>query len=154
MDDLLVLGTTPEEVRRSVKLLITELLDAGITPNLPKSHLTPTQEIPYLGFTLQLLHDGAWLACPTEKRGQVRRDLARLLRSPTVTPRRLASVLGRLRALKPAWPTANLDTLEVSKALSTMLRQHGWTSPHLFPPLPSPACTKLSNGSTASSARL
>ena len=49
LDDILVLGNSPQEVRQSLTLVILTLTRAGFIINVKKSDLTPTQDLVYIG---------------------------------------------------------------------------------------------------------
>ena len=136
VDDIILLSSSADAAKQQLRLLLQELYNAGITPNLTKSTLTPTTQVEYLGFTLTLLPDRALVGAPKSKQGAVRRDLLRLARAKNPSPRRIAAVLGSVRALRPAWRTVLLDSFQLSRCLSHALKQtggKGWdrpTTPH------------------------
>ena len=50
LDDILVLGSSPEEGKAHVELIIWILFQLGFVINMEKSQLVPTQKIQFLGF--------------------------------------------------------------------------------------------------------
>ena len=132
VDDFLVLGHSVAVVRNSVLQLMTELISAGVAPNIAKSQLDPAATVEYLGFNLTFTPEGATIAVPTVKRKDIRQDLARFLRSQTHTARRFSSVLGKIRALHPAHPDVYLKTFHAAKGLAHLLKNHGWDKPAMM----------------------
>ena len=53
LDDWLVLGSSLQEITRARDFLLDLCAELGIHVNLPKSSLTPSQHLDYLGMTLQ-----------------------------------------------------------------------------------------------------
>ena len=138
VDDLIILSPSRAQCVADTERALNTLLDAGILPHAHKSRPTPAQRVEYLGFELDLsdpLHP--FYAVPTAKRRQVRQDTARLANTTgPVTPRRVARVLGKLRALQPALPEICLLTLPLSKGLAAMLNSsylHPWDCPTTLP---------------------
>ena len=54
LDDILVLGTTPNQVSHRTAYILQTLEDTGMVINYPKSILEPCQEVVHLGFLLDL----------------------------------------------------------------------------------------------------
>ena len=67
LDDWLVLGSSLQEITRARDFLLTLCAELGIQVNLPKSSLTPSQRLDYLGMTLQ---SSPLRAFPTQARVQ------------------------------------------------------------------------------------
>ena len=129
VDDLVLLGSSADEVARAVNTVLHELVDAGILPNLPKSTLAPSPVVEYLGFILDFTNPSRPVVrVPLEKRRKVRQDLARLSTAERCTPRRVASVLGKFRALAPAIPHACLLSFRLQQSLSRMLKHTAATT--------------------------
>ena len=131
VDDLVVLGTTQRQAESHALQLLEELLNAGVCPNLAKSQLGGRQVFEYLGFVIDLREIPS-IHVPTEKAAAVRQDLRRLARAESTTPRRVASVLGAYRALKPARKQALLDSAELATFLATIVPR-GWDNPRPIP---------------------
>ena len=49
LDDILLVGSSPEETLRALRLTIETFVQAGFTINLKKSDLTPSQDLVYIG---------------------------------------------------------------------------------------------------------
>ena len=75
------------------------LEDLGLTVNFRKSQLTPVQNIVYLGFLINL-QDGM-IQIPEGKLQGVCTAIDRLLAAVNPSARRVASVVGKLRARMP-----------------------------------------------------
>ena len=106
LDDFLILGASQEQVNEFTQQLVTLLASLGLQINVPKSQLVPTQNIQFLGFTLNLVE--ATITIPKHKLKATLDDLLSLQKKPAQTVRKLASVLGRLRALHFALPHVRL----------------------------------------------
>ena len=94
VDDILILGTCPADVRSSLATAVRLFNDVGVQVNWTKSTPTPTQRLEYLG---QILDLGRGLLHPPEAKLRATRGLARKTRrSKTATPARLASIAGQV----------------------------------------------------------
>jgi len=101
MDDLLILGTSKEECLRATRATMEVLEYFGWRINLEKSHLEPTQQIDYLGFTLNT-ESFPTISIQKAKRTSIRKEVSRLIKQDLVTARKLARLLGLLIANAPA----------------------------------------------------
>ena len=108
LDDFLVLAPTKELAAAGAAQLVDLLQDLGLTVNFCKSQLTPVQQIVYLGFLINL-HDGM-IQIPEGKLRGVCTAIDRLLAAVNPSARRVASVVGKLRALAYAVPHVRLLT--------------------------------------------
>ena len=77
IDDILIKGKSPDEVRNHVEALITLLEGLGFIVNMEKSVLTPSQRIKFLG--LQLDTSSMCLSLPGHKIRTIRGEAAQLL---------------------------------------------------------------------------
>jgi len=129
MDDLLILGRTKKECQDATQTALDTLKMFGWQINTEKSHLQPTQELDYLGFTINTTATPT-LAMQKEKLTTLKKEIRRLLVSGLqhqqgLTARRLARLLGTLISNAPAVEPAALMT----RHLFSCLRQKtGWDS--------------------------
>ena len=128
MDDLLLLGRSREECQKAVKLTLETLEMFGWQVNREKSQLDPTQELDYLGFTINTRATPT-LAMQKEKLTALKKEIRRLLvqghQQQGITARRLARTLGTLIANSPAVEPTPIMT----RHLFSCLRQKtGWDS--------------------------
>jgi len=77
MDDRLILGRSREECQEAVKVTLETLKMRGWQVNKEKSHLTPTQELDYLGFTVNT-EATPTLAMQKEKLTALKKEIRRL----------------------------------------------------------------------------
>ena len=70
------------------------------TINVPKSVLTPSKQIDFLGFTINT--STMTISLPVVKKVEIQRETSQLLRCPSIQTRTLACLLGKLVATKPA----------------------------------------------------
>ncbi|KAM4027625.1 uncharacterized protein ACNLHF_023307 isoform 1-T1 [Anomaloglossus baeobatrachus] len=104
LDDLLVKASSSVDCQRSVSLTVATLIQFGWLVNLPKSTLTPTQVLLYLGMQFETLP--ALVKLPLVKRQSLRLAVRSLLRHRRHSLRRLMQVLGQMVASMEAVPFA------------------------------------------------
>lgn len=123
LDDILVLGATAPMVQKHMKVVVTDLLESGFTINTKKSILEPSQSVPLLGFHLNL-KEGLLQISPSKLK-VVRKELGKLLTKDTISCRKMAAILGKVRANLVALPflRAFTDTMVEFTNLHTRL---GW----------------------------
>ena len=100
IDDILVIGKSPDEVRNHVEALIALLEGLGFIVNMEKSVLTPSQHIEFLG--LQLDTSNMCLSLPGHKIRTIQGEAAQLLRQGCISARRVAQFIGKLNAASQA----------------------------------------------------
>ena len=93
VDDILVLGTTKEEVTDHLVCLLNLLTRLGLRVNAAKSCLTPSQQVPYLGHLLDLAEGRI---SPLAPKVQSALGLWRRTHGPTLRPVDLAALAGSL----------------------------------------------------------
>ena len=100
IDDILLMGNSPEQVESHLETLIFLLTNLGFIINTPKSIMTPTQEIEYLGLVVNstTLH----LRLPGEKLHHIRMEVNQILQKSQVTAQQLAQIIGKLNAASQA----------------------------------------------------
>ena len=86
--DILLMGDSPDQVECNLETLIFLLTNLGFIINVPKSIMTPTQEIEYLGLLVNstTLHP----RFPGEKLHHIRMEVNQILQKSHVTAQQLA----------------------------------------------------------------
>jgi hypothetical protein len=98
LDDLLIMGSTIEEVARARDTVMYLFYHLGLTINMKKSVLSPSQELEFLGVTINSLSMMFYLS--KEKTQKLILLCQEGCKSPTMTLRNLCSLIGKL------WSTA------------------------------------------------
>ena len=164
LDDLLLVGDSPQQVQQAVSMTMQVLIHAGFVVNLTKSDLVPSQELVYIGALLSPKQGKVLL--PVDRRDALKKVLLSFSRVGVLHPVRLwMQVMGLMAAtiqcipdarlrmrpiqwhVKSRWTSGSFDqpimvTREVREALLW------WTSPlnlsqglPLDPPVPSVTVT-------------
>ena len=102
LDDILVVGSNKKLVERHRNLIVEDLENSGMLINYEKSILEPSQKLQHLGF--QVDFEKGLLQVPGEKLKSVRRELVKLLTHKSMTPRKMAAILGVVRSFLTALP--------------------------------------------------
>ena len=123
LDDILLLGSSRTQVSNHLEILTSSLLEGGFKINVKKSILEPVQSLTHLGFVLNLKQ--GLLQVPIPKLKTIRRELGKLLLAKQLSCRKMASILGQVRAYLPAIPPLRLvtDTLAEFAARAQVM---GW----------------------------
>ena len=101
IDDILVMGESPEQVKGHLEALTHLLTGLGFVINVPKSITTPAQRIEYLGLLVDstTLH----LSLPGEKLHHIRSEIDQITKkSSPMTARQLAQIIGKLHTASQA----------------------------------------------------
>ena len=101
IDDILVMGESPEQVKGHLEALTYLLTGLGFVINIPKSITTPAQRIEYLGLLVDstTLH----LSLPGEKLHHIRSEIDQITKkSFPITARQLTQIIGKLHAASQA----------------------------------------------------
>ena len=106
IDDILIMAPSPIVAREHTAGLIFLLENLGFIINYPKSLLTPTQEIQFLGFVIS--SNTMEIRIPGEKIKQIRQDTRKLLETPIPQALALSRLLGKLNHAAQAVPPAPL----------------------------------------------
>ena len=93
VDDVLVLGTTPSDVARSLATIIRLFTKLGLGLNAEKCLVKPTQKLEYLGLLLDL-KTKAWGLVP-KKQAELLKASRRMLKQRKAPPEALAALAGR-----------------------------------------------------------
>ena len=130
LDDILILGNSPQQVRSHLEAVLTTLANAGLVVNHQKSVLQPSQCFEHLGLLLDLRRGE--LTVPLDKRKGYRKELGKVLTNKTLTVRKVAAILGRVRSLLPALPALRAFTDHLVKFVAKG-QGMGWDSSHPIP---------------------
>ena len=132
LDDILILGKTAELCRKGIDMVLKDLLEANFLINFGKSVLEPTQHLEVLGLTLDL--ENGFLGVPPTKKKSYRRSIGKVLTRTTMSPRHMATILGRVRSLLPALPAMRCFTDQLVKFVEKAYVV-GWDTPIVIPQL-------------------
>lgn len=100
IDDILLMGDSPDQVENHLKALIYLLTGLGFVINIPKSITTPSQQIEYLGLLVN--SSTLQLSLPGEKLHNIRLEIGQMRQKPHITARQLAQLIGKLQAASQA----------------------------------------------------
>jgi hypothetical protein len=130
LDDILLVNSNQGTLEKQVAFVLNDLDKLGLQVNLKKSVLTPTQEVNYLGFTLNFAQ--GVLEVPQQKLKTVRRELGKLVTHSHLTPRKVAAILGTVRSFLTALPFLRAFTDQLC-AFVKLQERGGWDTMHHLP---------------------
>ena len=130
LDDIIILGPSRRYLLRVRPLVLRDLEASGVTINFPKSVLEPSQIIDALGFVVDFT--AGELLVPACKRKGYRKEAGKVLKSPVMTPRKMAAILGRFRSLLPAMPALRAFT-NLLVQFVRRVDNVGWDTPCVVP---------------------
>ena len=122
MDNMLIMGESPDVVWDHVSAMVTILEGLGFIINTDKTMLCPTQQLEFLG--LQVNTVNLHLRLPGEKIRQIHVKASQLLQTTRCTASKLAQFLGRLNAAAQAVFPAPLFYHHLHKDLQRSLSQN------------------------------
>jgi hypothetical protein len=102
LDDILVVGNSPQVVQKQLQIMLQDLQAAGMVINQKKSQLTPVQQIDHLGLSVDLKH--GFLQVPQEKLKTIRKEFGKLITHQAMSCRKMAAILGATRSFLMAMP--------------------------------------------------
>ena len=123
LDDILIIGSSPEEVLQHGQKVIQVLSSLGFLIHQEKSVFTPSQVIQFLGY--QLDSTNMSILVPKEKLKNLKKEASHLINHPRMTIRKLASFLGKLNALSQAMPHQSLMTRQLLRIKNQALSSNG-----------------------------
>ena len=100
IDDLLMIASSPQELRQILQEAVTVLTSLGFRVNREKLDLVPSQEIQYLGFIVN--SKSMTLCLPKEKIKRIVQDSKHALARRTLSVRAIARLIGRMSAVTQA----------------------------------------------------
>ena len=123
IDDILIMAETPTLAREHTAGLIFLLENLGFIINFPKSVLTPTQDLEFLGFTID--SSKLEIRLPGEKIKKVKQEAKKLLNLTEPQALDLSRLLGKLNHASQAIPPAPLFYRNLQQCLLQALRSGG-----------------------------
>ena len=121
IDDILVMAETESLLKDHITAVIYLLENLGFVINHPKSELTPTQEIEFLGFTVNSTE--MELKMPGEKIKKIRSEATKALQARTVSALMLSCIIGKMNAATQAIPMAPLYYRNLQTCLREALQE-------------------------------
>ncbi|CAG7717174.1 unnamed protein product [Allacma fusca] len=123
LDDSFIIGRCYHQCNENIVFTQNFFESLGLTINYSKSITTPTQSITYLGFLFDSLTIS--LSIPVKKQEKVTQIVLAVLRSDTITIRKLAMVIGTLVSCCPAVPYGMLYTKRLEYQKNVALSSSG-----------------------------
>ena len=130
LDDILVVNAHQKTLQKEVNLVLKDLETLGLNVNSKKSVLQPSQNIQYLGFTLNFRQ--GTMEVPQQKLKTVRRELGKLLTHSHLSPRKVAAILGTVRSFLTALPFLRAFTDQLCSFVK-LQEKVGWDTPQPLP---------------------
>lgn len=121
LDDMLIVGATQDECKRSASRAVQLLTELGARINYEKSSLQPSQQLEYLGFCINTVD--MTLTAPTRKVKNLTKSMKAALRRPAISARDAASLLGKLQSMADALLPSRVHTTGVHEFQLQCLRQ-------------------------------
>jgi hypothetical protein len=106
MDDIIVLGSSPEACLRDACATLALLRAWGFIVNTEKTSLVPSPCVRFLGFDIILLMDRVLVSWPREKATRVLLDAWSNAAAGVSSPRVLSALCGRVNFLRVIFPLA------------------------------------------------
>ena len=103
VDDILILGSSQEEVMAQAVYIINLLTTLGVHINLDKSMKTPSQVVKYLGQVINL--KDKYIQHQQHKLDKAINLTKNLYKGNTTIPKQLAALADYLWICRKAWPT-------------------------------------------------
>ena len=122
LDDMLILGRTPEELNHNFSLTKSLLISLGFFVNEDKSVPGPTQELEFLGFIIN--SQRMTLSVTQEKVKSLISQCKALMDAPQITIRQLARMIGLMTSMTPAILPAPLHYRALQELKNTALDRH------------------------------
>ena len=117
--DILFMHSNRDQLEEMAPLIVSLFEALGLMVNRPKSLLTPTQSIEFLGFLINSHIQKLFL--PLEKSRKILQEAAKLLRQQTLTARELAMFIGKVTATSRALWQAPLHYRALQRALNSVI---------------------------------
>jgi hypothetical protein len=121
IDDLLLMAQTIEEIEMARDTTLYLLQALGLTINWKKSILTPCKELIYLGVTINTTM--MTFQVPQEKVSILKAMCQKALNTNRMTARKMASIMGKLRATAQAFSPAPLQLRNIQNSLKKALHR-------------------------------
>jgi hypothetical protein len=130
LDEILVVSSSKSLLQKQLDGMLLDLSAGGMQINREKYLLVPSQEVDHLGFHVHL-REGL-LQVPPQKLKQVRKELGKLVTHSSLSPRKMAAILGTVRSFLVALPFLRAFTDEM-KCFIDLQGQGGWDRMHPLP---------------------
>jgi hypothetical protein len=133
LDDILVLGSTPEECARHGQMLVDLLSDLGFRFSTEKCAPIPSQKFKFLGWDIDTTN--FTIALPATKQARITRECRRLRnwanKGTPLSIRAVSRLIGQLCASSDAVKLQRLKTHALERCRAAALRSSGaqWDSP-------------------------
>jgi len=124
IDDILTMGRSPEECLRHTAILRRHLRSLGFLINYQKSSTTSTQQIEFLGFTIN--SNSMTISLPKPKINNIKYEARKWIKNPQGTIRQLAQLNGRLAATIQAILPARLKYRALERQMIMSLQQNNY----------------------------
>jgi hypothetical protein len=121
LDDLLLMNKCPHTLMRDAKTTIILLENLGFVINKEKSHTTPTQDLEFLGMTLN--SKTMTMRLSEQKTSKIYNQCGDLMNKDTVSVRDLSAMIGTLSATSLAILPAKLYYRELQRLKITTLNR-------------------------------
>ena len=133
IDDILIMAESPELLKDQIMGMVFLLENLGFVVNHTKSQFEPTQEIEFLGFTINSCT--MELKLPGEKIKKIKSEARKILACNHVTALMLSRLLGKMTAATQAIKMAPLFTRNLQSCLREALKisQDYMSTVHLTP---------------------
>ena len=113
-------------IKKDTRTVMQLLRTLGVSINLEKSVIEPTQTIIYLGLVVRSKKMN--FAVPAKKIKDIKHGIRQLLARQRVTIRKIASILGKIQATSDAMFPARIKTAELMAFKNQALHKASWTS--------------------------
>lgn len=133
LDDFIIIANTYTECLKNTNVVYNLLSDLGFNINYSKCKLTPSQEITYLGFTINSIK--MTIRLPEERKNKVLGILKLFLNKKSCYIRDFAKLLGTLVATKPAvkYGWLHLKSMEREKHIALSLNNNSYSAKMALP---------------------
>ena len=131
LDDILVLGHSKSQCSKALQTVKQDLSEAGFVLNLKKYSVGPTQTLDHLVFTIDFKN--CLLNVPPQTLHNIKRELGKLVTHSTMSPRKIAAILGVVRSFLTAMPFLRAFNNHML-AFIELQSQFSWDSPLRVPP--------------------
>ena len=122
LDDMLLLGRSPEETKESFHLCQKLISSLGFTINWQKTVKEPTQKLEFLGFVINTIE--MTLSITQGKQNNLMMECRRLISNPHTTLRNLAHVIGIMTSVSLAILPAPLHYRNLQFQKNNVLAHH------------------------------
>lgn len=123
LDDIIIFASTLEEIREKARLTVKTLTNLGFLINWPKSCLTPSTSVEFLGFEVDTAE--MMLRLPQDKVRAYSHAAKTMLRKGMATAREMASLTGKLGSTAAAVEACRMHLFALETWKIKALRRSG-----------------------------